>query len=361
MRPNRPVGIMGWGAYVPKYRITSKELARAWGRDWKKYAGGIMVEEKSVPGIDEDTFTIAYEAARNAIRRARIDPQDINAVFVGTESKPYAVKPTATMLAEALMIGGKERLTLGADFEFACKAGSEAMQAVIGLVGSRMIEHGLAVGADTAQGAPGDALEYTASAGGAAFVIGPEERSVARILATCSYVTDTPDFWRRDLSKYPSHTSGFTGEPAYFTHIINASKKLMEELGTTPKDYDYVVFHQPNGKFPLKVAKMLGFTEEQVRPGLVTPYIGNTYSASSLIGLAAVLDIAKPGENILVTSFGSGAGSDSFHIEVCDRIEEVKNCVPRVVDFIKRKVYVDYAVYSRNRRMIKMPAGSGDY
>jgi len=361
MRPNRSVGIVGWGAYVPKYRITSKELARAWGKDWKKYAAGIMVEEKSVPGIDEDTFTIAYEAARNAVIRSGIDPSEIKAVFVGTESKPYAVKPTATMLVEALMIGGEERLTLGADFEFACKAGSEAMQAVIGLVGSRMIEYGLAVGADTAQGAPGDALEYTASAGGAAFVIGPEDKCVAKIVGTCSYVTDTPDFWRRQLAKYPAHTSGFTGKPAYFTHIVNATRKLMEELGTKPRDYDYVVFHQPNGKFPLKVAKMLGFTADQVKPGLVTPLIGNTYSASSLIGLAAVLDVAKPGENILVTSFGSGAGSDSFHIEVSERIERVRNCVPCVMDFIKKKVYVDYAMYSRNRRMIKMPPGSGDY
>ena len=49
-----------------------------------------------------------------------------------------------------------------ADWEFACKAGTEAMVAAIGLVGSSMADYALAIGMDTAQGRPGDALEYTA-------------------------------------------------------------------------------------------------------------------------------------------------------------------------------------------------------
>ena len=361
MKPDKPVGIIGWGGYVPKYRVTSRELAHAWGKDWRRYAAGIMVEEKSVPGIDEDTFTIAYEASRYALARARIDPGQIGAVYVGTESKPYAVKPPSTMLIEALGAGWPDHFVLGADYEFACKAGSEAMQTVMGLVGSGMVEFGLAIGADTAQGAPGDALEYTAAAGGASFVIGPGEASVAAISASCSFITDTSDFWRREHARYPAHTRAFTGDPAYYRHTMSASRRLIREMGTQPSDYDYAVFHQPNGKFPLRVGRRLGFKEEQIRPGLITPYIGNTYAASSLIGLAAVLDIAKPGQRILVTSFGSGAGSDSFHIEVKDRVEDVKDLAPKVTDLVKHKKYVDYAAYSRNRRMILMPPDFGAY
>ncbi len=352
MKPDRDVGIVGWGAYVPRYRIRSEELARAWGRSWKRYAAGIMVEEKSLPGIDEDTFTIAYEAAYNALLRARIDPRRIGATYVGTESKPYAVKPTATLLVEALDIG--ERRTTGADFEFACKAGTEALQAAIGLVGSGMIDYGLVVGADTAQGAPGDALEYTAASGGAALVIGPGKDSVALIKASLSYVSDTPDFWRRQHERYPAHTRAFTGEPAYFHHIMSAARALMDQINTSPEDYDYAVFHQPNGKFPLRVGQKLGFSPEKIKPGLITSYIGNTYSGSALIGLSAVLDIAPPESKILVVSFGSGAGSDAFHIEVTDKIENVRELAPKVMDYIQRKRYVDYTVYARNRRMIHM-------
>ena len=75
------------------------------------------------------------------------------------------------------------------------------MVAAMGFIGSNMARYALAIGMDTAQGRPGDALEYTAGAGGAAFVMGPVEESLAEIEATYSFVTDTQDFWRRQFAK----------------------------------------------------------------------------------------------------------------------------------------------------------------
>jgi hydroxymethylglutaryl-CoA synthase len=348
LKPARPVGIVGYGAYVPRYRIPAREVARVWvgGR-----ATGMPIKEKSVPGLDEDVATMSLEATRNALKRAGVNPAEIRAVWFGSESHPYAVKPTSTIVAEAI---GAAPHVQAADMEFACKAGTEAMVMAMGMVGSGMGRYAVAGGLDTAQGKPGDALEYTAAAGGAAFIIGPAEESLAVINAAYSYVTDTPDFWRREYQRYPEHGNRFTGEPAYFKHILSAGKIMMEAMGTTASDYAWAIFHQPNTKFPQRAASLLGFTPEQIAPGLLSPVIGNTYAGAAIIGLTATLDIAKPGDRILVVSFGSGAGSDAFDITVTEKLLERRDKAPKTQDYIARRTEIDYAMYVRMRGKIAM-------
>jgi len=302
--------------------------------------------------MDEDVVTMAIEAARNALTRIgpTFDPGRIRAVWVGSESHPYAVKPTSTIVAEAI---GATPLTQAGDWEFACKAGSEALQATIGFVGSGMATYALAIGMDTAQARPGDALEYTASAGGAAYLVGPADESLAVIEGSLSFVTDTPDFWRRAYQHYPSHGGRFTGQPAYFKHILAAARALMDGLETRPADYSYAVFHQPNVKFPQTVAKQLGFTREQIAPGLLVNEIGNTYAGSCLIGLSAVLDVARPGDRVLAVSYGSGAGSDAFSLRITEAIAERQAQAPATRDYIARRVEIDYATYVRFTRKLK--------
>ena len=212
LKPAREIGIVGYGAYVPRYRLPATEVSRV----WTDGQGGVPVKEKAVSGLDEDVATMSIEAARNALQRAGISPSDIRAVWVGSESHPYAVKPTSTLVAEAI---GAVPNVQAADCEFACKAGTEAVVAAMGFIGSGMADYALAMGMDTAQGKPGDALEYTAGAGGAAYLLGPAEEALAVIDSSYSFVTDTPDFWRRAYQKYPEHGQRFTGEPAYFKHI----------------------------------------------------------------------------------------------------------------------------------------------
>lgn len=347
LKPNRDVGIVGYGAYVPRYRLPATEVARV----WVDGSAGLPIKEKAVAGLDEDTLTMSIEAARNALARAQIDPGDLRAVWVGSESHPYAVKPTSTVVAEAI---GATPYVQAADLEFACKAGSEAIVMGIGVVGSGMGRYVMAIGMDTAQGRPGDALEYTAASGGAAFIVGPAEESAAIYEASLSYVSDTPDFWRRAYAHYPSHGHRFTGEPAYFEHVVSAGQALMAEMGTKASDYQYAVLHQPNTKFPQRAAQLLGFAPEQIKTGLLAPVIGNTYAGSSLIGLTAILDEAKPGDRIFMVSFGSGAGSDAFSIRVTDRIVDVRERAPKTQDYIARRKLIDYATYVRYRHKLQM-------
>jgi hydroxymethylglutaryl-CoA synthase len=347
LKPNRDVGIVGYGAYVPRYRLPATEVSRV----WEGGEGASPVKEKAVPGLDEDVMTMSLEATRNALARAKIDPALIRAVWVGSESHPYAVKPTSTIVAEAI---GAVPHTQAADWQFACKAGTEAMQAAIGFVGSGMADYALAVGTDTAQGRPGDALEYTAGAGGAAYLIGPAEESLAVFEGSLSYVTDTPDFWRRQYEHYPEHGSRFTGEPAYFKHVISAGSEIMQALGAKPSDYTYAVFHQPNAKFPVRAGRELGFRMEQLKAGLLVNEIGNTYAGAALIGLTAILDEAQPGDRILAVSFGSGAGSDAFSLRVTDQVTLRRDGVPTARQYVARRVVIDYATYARYRKKLVM-------
>ncbi len=122
-----------------------------------------------------------------------------------------------------------------------------------------------------------------------------------------------------------------------------------------PEDFAYAVFHMPNGKFPLRAGKMLGFKPEQLEQGWVVNLMGNTYSGSSPTGLAAVLDVAKPGDNILITSFGSGAASDSFVIRATDRLPEIQDLAPKVRDQLATgRIYLDYGKYVAYRGKIRV-------
>ena len=342
-------GIVGYGAYIPRNRIKAEEIARQWGRDPAGIRRGLLLEEKSVPGLDEDTITISVAAGRSAIARAGIDPLKIGALYIGSESHPYAVKPSGTVVIEALGIAPEVHV---ADFEFACKAGTEAMFVALGLVESGRVEYAMGIGADTSQGAPNDALEFSASAGGAAYIFGKND-ILADVLETYSYTTDTPDFWRREGQFYPRHGGRFTGEPAYFKHVLSATRGILAKTGYKPSDFRYVVFHMPNGKFPLQAGKELGFKKEQLDTGWIVNTMGNTYSGSSPTGLAAILDVAAPGDLILITSFGSGAGSDSFVLKATGLLPERQGraaTVRSMLDGSRR--YLTYGEYAKFREKI---------
>ncbi|HZD05866.1 MAG TPA: hydroxymethylglutaryl-CoA synthase [Longimicrobiales bacterium] len=342
-------GIVGYGAFIPRRRIRTEEIAHQWGKDPGTIQRGLLLREKSVPGRDEDTITISVAAGRAALDRAGVDPSLVGALYIGSESHPYAVKPTGTVVAEALGIGPEVHI---ADFEFACKAGTEAMFVALGMVEAGRVEYAMGIGADTSQGAPNDALEFSASAGGAAYLFG-ESGTLADVLATYSYTTDTPDFWRREGEFYPRHGGRFTGEPAYFKHVGAATRAILERTGLQPAAFRFAVFHMPNGKFPLSMGRQLGFSREQMDTGWVVSTMGNTYSGSSPTGLAAVLDVAEPDDLILITSFGSGAGSDSFVLKATARLPEARALAPTVRSMLDGPhEYLTYGEYAKLREKI---------
>lgn len=336
------VGITSYGTYIPKLRIKVEDIASFWNKDAAEIQKHLGVFEKSVAAIDEDAATLATEAALLAINRRDLDPEDIGAILVGSESHPYSVKPTSTLVGSFLGLKGN---FTALDTEFACKAATAAIILSVGLIEAKRIKNSLVIGSDTAQARPGDPLEYSSASAAAAFILG-NRTPIAVLREFSSYTSDTPDFWRRDGQKYPSHGGRFTGEPAYFHHILSASEALFEKAKVKPEDFDYAVFHMPNSKFPREAARRLGFDHKQIADGFIVDKIGNPYSASSLAGLAAVLDIAKPSQKIFVCSYGSGAGSDAFIFETTKYLTAYQRSLRnKVADQIHQKQYTDYPHY----------------
>jgi hydroxymethylglutaryl-CoA synthase len=348
MMTSSRIGICSYGIAIPSFRLPVTEVSHAHERICK-IEHGLGVASKSVADTDEDAVTLAVCATQKALKNSSIEPTSLQSMYVGSESHPYAVKSSASMIAGMI---GMSNQYFAADLEYACKAGTASLQVVLSQLKANDITLGCAIGADTAQSAPGDMLEYTSASGAASFLCAQETDEIpviATLIDTLSIHSDTPDFWRASHSPYPAHAGRFTGEPAYFKHVLQATQVLLEKTQIKIQDIDHVVFHMPNGKFPQKAAKKMGISKEQLQAGMVVTQLGNTYSACSLIGLAAILDQAKPGEKILMTSYGSGAGADSFLFETTEHIASFSN-TSSFLDLQNKTDKISYAHYIRMRQ-----------
>jgi hydroxymethylglutaryl-CoA synthase len=343
-KPNKEYdnpGIVGYGVYTSRFRIKEGNI------------------ERSVPFIDEDSITAAVEAGKTALIHSGVDSALVGKIYVGSESNPYAVKPIASKVAQVLKLGEECEDLQGVDAvdtEFACKAATSMFKDAASLVSypKSNIQYAMTIGTDNSQAAPRDCpggeLDLFVGFGACAYIFGRHD-VIAEIEGWYSCTSDTPDFWRRDGEPFPMHGGRFTGDPAYFKHIRKAAKKLMERLNLQIGDIDYFVAHQPNVQFPVRIAKELGFKEEQYLPSLQVAKFGNTYSGSSPVGLAAVLDIAKPEERILIASYGSGAGSDAYSLVTTSQILEKRKRQKLTVKYQAENPFLEYVDYTTYRRL----------
>ncbi|MEM2901263.1 MAG: hydroxymethylglutaryl-CoA synthase [Candidatus Bathyarchaeia archaeon] len=368
-----PAGIVGYGVYIPVKRIETEVIvkAREQGRPdlqglVEKVRDGLLLRYKSIADYSEDVTTMATEASENALAMADIDPKKIGTVVLGSESKPYAVGSSARHAASFVGIG--ERVYVS-DLEGACNSAMQGMDFVKNQVEALEIDYGLVIGSDIAQAPIGDPLEYACGSGAAAYVIG-RDKTIADIVDVAPYSSLYMDFWRREGVPVPSHF-GKTTVDAYITHVTGAIKGLLERhKGLKLSDFDAITFHQPSGYLPLKtcrtlsepdpnvfgeeIAERMKLTEEdvdnKVKPWLKVLDMGNTYAASTPITLAAILDNAQPGQNILAVSYGSGAYSVAMWFKVKDEIEKKRGLTPKVEDYINRRREIPLNIYLNHIR-----------
>jgi len=345
------VGIVGYGVSFPVYRVKTLDIQRTWQNTPESVVKALNLPERGVLASDEDTITLACDAAKRAIAMSGLSREEIGALYLGTETSPYVGKASASCLVDMLGVGSE---IMCGDCQFSGKSGTMALQIVMALVQADIIKYGIAIGADTLSRHfdPGNPLEYTAAAGAAAFVVG-KERLLATLDATASYTSDTPDYWRLDGDRYvmwggQAMTSTDVGMP---THMDGAVKAVLAKVGLKSDDISAVAIHQRDGASASRLAQTLGFGRQVMASGIYADKIGNCGAASSLISLSLILETAEAKQRLLLASYGWGAGSDAFVLTVTEKNSRTKPSV-KVNDLLQNKIVIDYATALKHERKL---------
>lgn len=328
-------GILGYGVYVPPFRIARAEIARAWGG-----SGGRG--EVSVAGYDEDVVTMGVEAAENALRHAGVKAAGAAALYLATTSAPYLEQSSANLVCDVLGFDpGAERL----DMTASPRAGVAALKLALAHASAEGPPEVVVAGERRAP-ASGSDLEPVFGAAAACCVVGVGD-CIAEVEATTSETTQVLDRWRGERDRHTrSYDSRFAGETGYATVVTSVARRVLEQLERTPDDYAHVVFQEFDGRVTRRVAGRLGVRPEQVEVGRLFDRVGDAGCGSPLLGLAAVLDRAEPGDRILLLAYGSGT-ADAISLVVTPAIAARRELVAPVARYLEKAEQLDYLLYAR--------------
>ena len=329
------IGIVSYGSYVPYRRLERAAIAQVLGVPAEK-------GERTVASFDEDSVSMAAEAARDALRTAVGAP--IDALVFATTTPAYADKLNAAIVGAAVRLPLELR---AADTTGSVRAGLSAiLQAADAVRGGA--RHALATLADARLAAPEAKAERTNGDGAAAFVLG-SEHVIAEIVATASLTREFLDGWRQPNEAFPhSWEERFALTQAHTPLLGKVVQTALEKAGVTTSDLATAVLDCPNPRAVVDVAKRLKLDPGKLADSLALT-VGQTGAAHAGLVLANVLATAKPGDRILVAVAADGA--DAVVLRVTDAIASFKQ--PRSVGrLIESKGKVGYGTYLKWREIL---------
>ncbi len=335
------------------------------------YNQRLLLREKVVPGPNEDALTAGVQSLNYAIRRAGIKPHEIDALFVVSESFPYAVGSSTKIAGKV----GCTDLKYGSRGEFACKPFGEFLDIGTALIDAGRAKYVAITATDASQGAPGDDLEFSASFYSTSIILGPCD-GIAEIKGRTSINYDFSDFIRKEGDEFPVHEGQGTSL-AFRGMILSTLKKHLERYSeitpeTLPKKT--WVIHSPNGSFPNEALKDIGdyfgvplaekvfddngnllSIEPRVNISNLAPEIANGYAATVPTALCAAMEKGVVDEEIMAVLYGSGAGSDVISIKLKENSNQIaNNNVPTVQEQINTKQMISVEDYFRFRDHMEM-------
>ena len=303
------IGIKSFGAYIPVYRVSASELARAWGG-----RGGRG--EIAVANYDEDSITMAVEAAIDCLNGMDLAIPD--GLYFASTTPPYSEKLSASIVAAATDLRD-ELFTL--DIGNSLRSGSGAVKAACDAIKGGSAKNVLVTAADCRLAPPASEFESVFGDGAAAFLIADEDVAVA-IEDSYSISSDFVDVWKRAEDPYiRTWEDRFVLEHGYREKLGIAISALLKKTGLSVKDFAKVVYYAPDARSHQRMIKQLKLAPEQVQAPIFDA-VGNTGAAFAPMMLVAALEEAKPGDRILWANYGDGA--DAFALQVTDQIEKVR-------------------------------------
>jgi hydroxymethylglutaryl-CoA synthase len=330
-------GITSYGAYVPLWRLSREAIIKG------------SRGEKAIRNFDEDSITMAVSAALDCLRGR--DRQAIDGVFFASTTAPYKEKQIATTIAAATDL---RQDIITADFSNTLRAGTGALRAALDAVKAGSAGQVLVVAADCRMGAPGTEFEQNCGDGAAALLIGDSNVAV-QIDAGHSVSNELHDIWRRDDDDYiRAWEDRFIYSKGYRDTVANAVSALLQRCSLSPADFSKAVFAAPTARVQGEVARTLGFDlKSQVQDHLFD-VMGNTGAAYPLMLLVASLEDAKPGERLLLTSYGNGC--DVFVLDVTEHMEKIKDRRGMKVHLATKRIVDDYRIYLQWRDLLVFEA-----
>ncbi len=333
------VGITSYGAYIPYYRLSRTEIAKAWGR-------AVPPGERAVANHDEDGITMAVAAAMDCT--TGIDPQSIDGLYFASTTSPYKEKQAATTIATVLDMG-REIFTV--DFGNSLRCGTNAIRAAMDAISGGSAKSVLVCAADMRLGFPNGENEISFGDGAAALLIG-DTKVAAIIEGSYSLTNEIIDVWRSDKDTFVrSWEDRFIREEGYDKVVPEAVSAAMKKYNLTPKDFSKFVCYAPNPRQLSTVARALGFDlKTQVQDNLYDT-VGNTGTASALMSLVAALEEAKAGDRILLANYSNGC--DVFILKVTEEIENIRNRRGIKGHLTPKGMMVNYQSYERWRELVE--------
>jgi 3-hydroxy-3-methylglutaryl CoA synthase len=323
-------GIVSFGGYIPRYRITRMNIVQnmAW------YFPVIMAVaggEKAVANWDEDAVSMAVAAAWDCM--AGKDRKQIDSVYFASTTMPFSDMLNAGIIAAALNVS--EDGTSNADFASCIKAGTTAMIAGLEAVASGKRKNVLVAASDLRRTKMATMLEMFYGDGGAAVLLGNED-VVAEFINSHSVNCDFVDHYKGHGKEFDYNwEERWVRDEGYGKIIPKAIKGFLKKTGLAIGDFAKVIYPCYFTGTHKQIAKELGIEPAKLQSNL-HDNIGDTGTAHPLLMLVDALENAKPGDKILLASFGQGC--DVLGFTVTDKIKSIqssrgiKKCIAGKVD-----------------------------